>query len=97
MAPFLFGSSNKEENAPSEDLAEAMNHPKMTTSIELDLLSGCDPKTQPLIGAIDQGTSSTRFLVFFQGKIVASAQMEHTQIFPPGEDKVREVASQCVF
>ncbi|OEU14625.1 glycerol kinase [Fragilariopsis cylindrus CCMP1102] len=37
----------------------------------------------PLIGSIDQGTSSTRFLVFTQlGQIAASAQMEHTQIFP---------------
>jgi glycerol kinase len=37
----------------------------------------------PLIGSIDQGTSSTRFLIFtHQGKIAASAQMEHTQFFP---------------
>jgi hypothetical protein len=42
-----------------------------------------------LVGAIDQGTSSTRFLLFtVQGQIAASAQMEHTQIFPNGEDKV---------
>ena len=35
------------------------------------------------IGAIDQGTTSTRFLVFDRaGKIVASAQKEHEQIFP---------------
>ena len=39
-----------------------------------------------LVGAIDQGTSSTRFMVFDAGgTIVASAQEEHTQIFPqPG-------------
>ena len=38
------------------------------------------------IGAIDQGTTSTRFSVFNQsGKIVASAQKEHQQIYPqPG-------------
>jgi glycerol kinase len=42
-----------------------------------------------LVGAIDQGTSSTRFLVFTRsGQIGASAQMEHKQIFPDGEDKV---------
>lgn len=42
-----------------------------------------------LVGSIDQGTSSTRFLVFTkQGRIAASAQMEHTQIYPSGEDKV---------
>jgi glycerol kinase len=38
------------------------------------------------IGAIDQGTTSTRFIVFDQaGDIVASAQKEHAQIYPqPG-------------
>ena len=38
------------------------------------------------IGAIDQGTTSTRFSVFDgAGKIVASAQKEHQQIYPqPG-------------
>jgi glycerol kinase len=35
------------------------------------------------IGAIDQGTTSTRFLVFDSaGKVVASAQKEHRQIYP---------------
>src|SRR3569833_3002393 len=38
------------------------------------------------IGAIDQGTTSTRFIVFDRsGRIVSSAQKEHEQIFPkPG-------------
>ncbi len=38
------------------------------------------------IGAIDQGTTSTRFIVFDQaGTIVTAAQREHRQIFPqPG-------------
>jgi len=38
------------------------------------------------IGAIDQGTTSTRFLVFDRaGRIAASAQKEHQQIYPqPG-------------
>jgi glycerol kinase len=38
------------------------------------------------VGAIDQGTTSTRFIVFDRvGATVASAQMEHRQIFPqPG-------------
>ena len=38
------------------------------------------------IGAIDQGTTSTRFIVFDRsGRIVASAQKEHEQIYPrPG-------------
>jgi glycerol kinase len=35
------------------------------------------------IGAIDQGTTSTRFIVFDRaGRIVASAQKEHRQIYP---------------
>jgi glycerol kinase len=39
-----------------------------------------------LVGAIDQGTSSTRFMVFDgEGTVVAVAQQEHSQIFPqPG-------------
>jgi glycerol kinase len=38
------------------------------------------------VGAIDQGTTSTRFIVFDRsGQIISSAQMEHRQIFPqPG-------------
>jgi len=38
------------------------------------------------IGALDQGTTSTRFIVFDRsGKIAASAQKEHRQIYPqPG-------------
>jgi glycerol kinase len=38
------------------------------------------------IGAIDQGTTSTRFMVFdHQGQSVGFAQKEHQQIFPqPG-------------
>jgi glycerol kinase len=38
------------------------------------------------IGAIDQGTTSTRFIVFDQSiRVVAEAQKEHTQIYPrPG-------------
>jgi glycerol kinase len=42
--------------------------------------------TGPLIGALDQGTTSTRFMVFDRaGKVVSVAQEEHTQIFPkPG-------------
>jgi glycerol kinase len=38
------------------------------------------------VGAIDQGTTSTRFIVFGRrGEIVSSAQKEHRQVFPrPG-------------
>ncbi len=38
------------------------------------------------VGALDQGTTSTRFIIFDKaGSIIATAQEEHTQIFPkPG-------------
>src|SRR5690349_24327042 len=38
------------------------------------------------VGAIDQGTTSTRFIIFDQGgRMVASSQKEHEQIYPkPG-------------
>ena len=41
---------------------------------------------QEFIGALDQGTTSTRFIVFDRsGQIVSSAQHEHQQIYPqPG-------------
>jgi glycerol kinase len=39
-----------------------------------------------LVGALDQGTSSTRFVVYTRkGLALASAQVEHAQIYPPGE------------
>src|SRR3989441_9150954 len=35
------------------------------------------------VGAIDQGTTSTRFMVFDQAaRVVAAAQKEHEQIYP---------------
>jgi len=45
-----------------------------------------DETVKSYIGAIDQGTTSTRFLVFDKtARIVAAAQKEHEQIFPkPG-------------
>lgn len=49
------------------------------------------------IGAIDQGTTSSRFMVFDpQGRVVAMAQQEHQQIFPqPGwvEHDAMEIAA----
>ena len=47
------------------------------------------------IGAIDQGTTSTRFIVFDRsGRVAATAQQEHEQIYPqPGwvEHKAEEI------
>ena len=44
------------------------------------------PNVKNYVGAIDQGTTSTRFMVFDQaGRAVAVAQKEHEQIYPkPG-------------
>src|SRR5437588_7458814 len=44
------------------------------------------PSVKNYVGAIDQGTTSTRFMVFDQaGRVVAVAQKEHEQIYPrPG-------------
>lgn len=38
------------------------------------------------VGAIDQGTTSTRFIIFDKaGNIISSAQLEHEQLYPnPG-------------
>ena len=38
------------------------------------------------VGAIDQGTTSTRFMVFnYVGSVISSHQLEHDQIYPsPG-------------
>jgi glycerol kinase len=63
--------------------------------------------TEPLIGAIDQGTTSSRFIVFDRaGRIITVAQEEHSQILPrPGWvehdpieiiDKVRRVVSRAL-
>src|SRR5579871_1294137 len=46
------------------------------------------------IGAIDQGTTSTRFILFDRaGRIVSSAQREHPQIYPrPGWVELNPIA-----
>ena len=51
------------------------------------------------IGALDQGTTSTRFMVFDQsGAVVSAAQREHEQIYPqPGwvEHDPAEIWHRC--
>lgn len=53
------------------------------------------PGMSTYLGALDQGTTSTRFIVFDRsGRVVSSAQREHKQIFPrPGwvEHDPREI------
>ncbi|GAI46505.1 unnamed protein product, partial [marine sediment metagenome] len=39
--------------------------------------------TKKYIAAVDQGTTSTRFMVFgHEGKVVSVHQLEHQQIYP---------------
>ena len=68
----------------------AENWDSISTTVDKEVLDKGLKKSPSLVGSIDQGTSSTRFLLFTPtGEIAASAQMEHKQIFPDGEDKVR--------
>lgn len=62
----------------------------VTTKVNLAAVNNSwNNNRNDFVGAIDQGTSSTRFLVFTKkGEIAAWSQMEHKQYFPPGEDKV---------
>ena len=51
-----------------------------STATPLETAASSAPKW---VGAIDQGTSSTRFMIFNNaGQIIASAQTEHEQIYP---------------
>ncbi len=51
------------------------------------------------VGALDQGTTSTRFMVFaHDATMVASAQREHAQVFPRAgwvEHDAREIWARC--
>jgi glycerol kinase len=60
------------------------DHSSLMLDVFVDVLQedfvGKDTK---LVGAIDQGTSSTRFVVFTQaGRIGAISQLEHEQLYP---------------
>lgn len=61
----------------------------MNVQVNSEILESAkkDDDATKLVGAIDQGTSSSRFLVLTQkAQVLASAQVEHKQYFPP--DKV---------
>jgi hypothetical protein len=81
-------SSSLNLNKPSD--SSSMKPQQWAITVSVDEAALQDDNGGPLVGAIDQGTSSSRFVVFTRkGQIAASAQMEHNQIFPAGEDKVR--------
>ena len=50
------------------------------------------------IGALDQGTSSTRFMIFdADARVIASHQLEHKQIFPnPGWVEQMKLATKVL-
>jgi len=66
------------------------NFPSVLAIFITNLLCLCSVMSSSLsrsyIGAIDQGTSSTRFMIFNEkGEVVSVDQVEHTQIYPePG-------------
>jgi glycerol kinase len=63
---------------------EASSNGSIDTSSNIDITGSNIPKKEvKWIGSIDQGTSSTRFMIFNQnGQIIASSQLEHEQIYP---------------
>ena len=78
------------ENITNTSSSETPQPMKMKVIVDEQVFEDYKINKNDLIGSIDQGTSSSRFLVFTKtGRILASAQMEHRQIFPPGEDKVK--------
>jgi hypothetical protein len=95
----MFGFKSKQPKSPEEaaplDMttsndANSIDNNAIKLSVDFQVLKDSGVATgADLVGSIDQGTSSTRFLVFtVSGRIAASAQLEHQQIFPQGEDKV---------
>lgn len=60
--------------------------PLTKTSNRRRPFSSSSSSSPPFVGALDQGTSSTRFVVFDKkGQVVSSVQKEHQQFYPqPG-------------
>jgi glycerol kinase len=62
---------------------DALSTPSSRTSPELETPEGKPPTMADFIGAIDQGTTSSRFMIFdHSGNEVAHHQLEHEQILP---------------
>ena len=81
-------TSKKEPKAATKTNHSFPDFP-LKIKVDRDLLKIVKQKGQKLVGSIDQGTSSTRFIVFTQeAKLLGSAQVEHKQYFPSGQNKV---------
>ena len=93
------GGSAGGEDPYKKRLLSLQEKNKIKVEIDDSALNACDAN-EPLVGAIDQGTSSSRFVLFTRkGQIAASAQIETSQTFPSGVDKVRKIDIDyfCVF
>jgi glycerol kinase len=84
------GTSNNTP-APPENIQVHVSTDLIRDEVQTMMMQQTDAPTETApppqwVGAIDQGTSSTRFMVFQRrGEIVASAQLEHEQFYPqPG-------------
>jgi hypothetical protein len=94
----LFAESGESSSSSSSSDAFTINknknkfpHFPMKIEIDRDVVNHVQQNKNniKLVGSIDQGTSSTRFMIFTQqAKVMAYAQVEHKQYFPEGEDKV---------
>jgi glycerol kinase len=71
---------------PSNQNAEVQAQGRVRKRTSNRSASTTRPHTPRYVGAIDQGTTSTRFIAFGEdGRSAGSAQQEHTQLFPqPG-------------
>ena len=70
-------------SARSSSLQSLSHNPSTTNSSEVIIMPDLD---ESFVGSIDQGTTSTRFLIFKgDGELVVSHQVEIEQIYPkPG-------------
>src|SRR5688500_17286412 len=73
-------------NHPSVNRRLSPINGRMSQYIHLRVQRQSEEYMARYVGALDQGTTSTRFILFDKsGRIAASHQLEHKQIFPqPG-------------
>jgi len=80
--PPLLSSSPSSSDANSLSSSSKFKDYPVQLKINQDVLKDVTKDTK-LVGSIDQGTSSTRFIVFTdKAQILASAQVEQTQYYP---------------
>lgn len=82
-------NTNNNNNNENDTNNNNTNHQELHVKIYNDILmedyiNQIDDNKKKLIGSIDQGTSSTRFVLYspYKARIIAYSQMEHEQIYP---------------